>query len=140
MHSLRHLLFIVPIIVGVVLVVLVMVAVLVRRSRHLAKLENLRLRWETIQQDCRKSEQWPACIIEADKLLDEALRAAGFRGRTMGERLVAAQRALSDNDGVWFGHKLRNKIEHEEIRRLYKRDVKTALMGLRKALQDLGAL
>lgn len=58
----------------------------------------------------------------------------------MGERLVFAQRRLSDNDGVWFGHKLRNKIVHEEVPHLQQRDVQMALQGLRQALKDLGAL
>jgi hypothetical protein len=111
-----------------------------RRRRSNARSESFRERWQDIQKDCRKSDEWPTCVIEADKLLGDVLKASGFKGRTMGERLVAAQRSLSDNDSVWFAHKLCNKIVHEEITRLYKRDVQSALMGMRKALQDLGAL
>ncbi len=125
---------------AVVLGVASLGAVLVRRSRRNARTEHFRRRWQQIQQNCVKSELWPMAIIDADKLVDEALKIAGFKGRTMGERLVAAQRSLSDNDSAWFGHKLRNKIVHEEINRLYKRDVQTALKGLRKVLIDLGAL
>jgi hypothetical protein len=53
---------------------------------------------------------------------------------------VRAQRLLSDNDGVWFGHKLRNKIESEPDTKLKEKDVKDALIGTRQALKDLGAL
>jgi hypothetical protein len=58
----------------------------------------------------------------------------------MGERLVKAQRLLTDNDGVWFGHKLRNRIEEGENVKLKETEVKDALMGIRQALKDLGAL
>jgi hypothetical protein len=57
----------------------------------------------------------------------------------MGERLVSAQRDISDNDSAWFAHKLRNKIVHEEVS-LRKQDVQAALRGFRDALKDLGAL
>src|SRR4051812_32121448 len=59
-------------------------------------------------------------VIDADKLLDEALRRRHFRGKTMGERLVAAQRSLSDNDAVWYAHKLRNRLVHEPNVKLKK--------------------
>lgn len=102
--------------------------------------EKFKERWADVQKLCKNSDTWPLAVINADKLLDEALKKTNFKGKTMGERLVAAQRTLSDNDGVWFGHKLRNKIVHEEIPRLYRRDVESALRGLRQALKDLGAL
>ncbi len=58
----------------------------------------------------------------------------------MGERLVAAQREIKYNDEVWFGHKLRNKLVHESDIKLRERDVKDALLGIKAALKDLGAL
>jgi hypothetical protein len=97
-------------------------------------------RWQEVQKLCSTSTTWPLAIINADKLLDEALRKARMKGKTMGERLVAAQRRLSDNDGVWFGHKLRNRVVHEEMPKLKQNDVQAALRGFRQALKDLGAL
>jgi hypothetical protein len=79
-------------------------------------------------------------VIDADKLLDEALKKRHFRGKTMGERLVAAQRSLTDNDAVWYAHKLRNRLVHEPDVRLKKNEAQTALAGFKKGLQDLGAL
>ena len=58
----------------------------------------------------------------------------------MGERLVSVQRRLTDNDGAWFGHKLRNKLEADPGTKLKEVDVKDALIGIRQALKDLGAL
>jgi hypothetical protein len=79
-------------------------------------------------------------VIDADKLLDEALKKHRFKGNTMGERLVAAQRSLADNDAVWYAHKLRNRLVHEPNIRLKKREAQAALAGFKKGLQDLGAL
>ena len=79
-------------------------------------------------------------VIDADKLLDEALKKRGFSGKTMGERLVAAQRSMKDNDAVWYAHKLRNRLVHEPDVRLKKDEAQNALAGFKKGLHDLGAL
>jgi hypothetical protein len=129
-------------IIGAVLILVVLFgsSFVVRRSRRNTKLANFKPRWQEVQKLCAKQDTWPMAIINADKLLDEALKLSGIKGKTMGERLVAAQRMLSDNDGVWFGHKLRNKLVHEDTPKLQKTDVQTALKGLRQALMDLGVL
>ena len=79
-------------------------------------------------------------VIDADKLLDEALKRRGYKGKTMGERMVSAQRAFSNNDSVWFAHKLRNRLVHEPGAKLRQNDAKNALAGVRQGLKDLGAL
>lgn len=98
------------------------------------------IRWKELQKLLGKSDTWPVAIIQADNLLDEALKKSRYKGKTMGERLVSAQRTLSDNDKVWYGHKLRNQIVHEVDISLNEKDVKQALIGIRQALRDLGAL
>lgn len=133
-------LIIVGLAAGALVVLLVGGALATRVKRRKLDVNKFQTRWQALQQQCVKSELWPLAIIDADKLLDEALKQLHFKGKTMGERLVAAQRELSNNDAVWFGHKLRNKIVHEEMKRLYKRDVQAALRGFRQALKDLGAL
>jgi len=97
-------------------------------------------RWKNVEKQCRSSTTWPLAVLEADKLLDEALKKLRCKGKTMGERLVSVQRRLTDNDSVWYGHKLRNKIAHEDTPPLRRRDVQQALRGFRQALKDLGAL
>lgn len=101
--------------------------------------EYFQMRWRDLQKLCGDKNTWPMAVIDADKLLDEALRKRRYKGKTMGERLVTAQRELSNNDAVWFAHKLRNKLVHEHIS-LKESDVKDALIGFRQALKDLGAL
>jgi hypothetical protein len=97
-------------------------------------------RWSELLARVKTNEGMALAVIDADKLVDDALKKRHFKGKTMGERLVSAQRTLSDNDAVWFAHKLRNRLVHEDNVRLKKRDVQKALAGFRQALRDLGAL
>lgn len=110
-----------------------------RRPKALDQ-EYFKRKWQEAQGFCKDKATWPLAIINADKLVDDALKRRKYRGKTMGERLVAAQRDLSDNDGVWFAHKLRNRLVHESEIKLKEPDVKKALVGLRQALKDLGGL
>jgi hypothetical protein len=96
-------------------------------------------RWMELLARVKTPEGMLLAIIDADKLLDEALRKHHFKGKTMGERLVSAQRILSDNDAVWYAHKLRNRLVHEPNVRLKKREAQTALAGFKQGLRDLGA-
>ena len=125
---------------GVTMVVLVVVAgIFARRGRKL-NAAYYEKKWNELQKLLKDTATWPLAIIDADKLLDQALKDRRFKGKTMGERLVAAQREIKYNDEVWFGHKLRNKIVHESDIKLRERDVKDALLGIKAALKDLGAL
>jgi len=110
-----------------------------RRKRKL-NTDKFTERWKDLQRHCVSRKTWPQAIIEADNLLDEALKKARYKGKTTGERLVAAQHTLTSNDTVWFGHKLRKTIAGEDVRKLKKNDVLEALSGFRQALRDLGAL
>lgn len=98
-------------------------------------------KWQELQSYCRNKETWPEALVEADKLLDNALKKRKLKGGSMGERLVSAQKMFSDNDGVWFAHNLCKKVlEHNPKIQLKESNVKDALVGFRQALRDLGAL
>lgn len=124
----------------VVLIILVLGAGFLQRRPKTLKPEYFQKRWQELQKMCSAKDTWPLAIINADKLLDEALKKRRFKGKAMGERLVAAQRILTDNDGVWFAHKLRNRLVHEDNVKLKEKEVKQALLGFRQALKDVGAL
>jgi hypothetical protein len=112
--------------VGVLLLLVFSTNFLLRRKpKHLNK-EYYTERWQTLQKLLKDKATWPLAVIDADK--------------TMGERLVSAQRSITDNDAVWFGHKLRNRLVHESNVKLTEKNVKDALLGIRSALKDLGAL
>ena len=113
-----------------------------RRRPKPLKIEYFTQKWQELQKHCASRKNWPQAIVDADELLDEALKKLRYKGKTTGERLVAAQRELTSNDTVWLGHKLRNRISQGEIdvRKLKKKDMVIALSGFRQALRDLGAL
>ncbi len=113
-----------------------------RRRRRPMKTKRFTARWQELQKNCASRKTWPLAVTQADDLLAEALKKAGYKGKNTGERLVAAQHDLSANESVWLGHKLRKRLAQEEIdvRKLKKKDMLEALAGFRQALRDLGAL
>jgi hypothetical protein len=125
---------------AVVLLVGIILLVIRRRQPRPLKVEYFQEKWKEMQKGLAKKDQWRQSVIDADNLLDEALKKKRFGGKNMGERLTKAQRLISDNEGVWFGHKLRKQYESEPEAKLKEKDVKEALIGIRQALKDLGAL
>jgi len=127
-------------IIGGGLALLGLITFVARRPRKDLDRKYFTSKWNDLQKGLSKTEMWPMAVIQADNLLDEALKKRRFKGKTMGERMVAAQKSFTNNDQTWFGHKLRNRIVHETNVKLVEKDVKNALLGLRQALRDLGAL
>lgn len=136
----KRMLILSAMIAAAIFVILCVVAFVARRRRRKINPDLFAARWQELQSKCRTRTTWPEAIVEADLLLEEALKRRGFKGKTTGERLVAAQKVLTSNDQVWFGHKYRTKIVGEDVRKLKKQDVILALSGFRQALRDLGAL
>jgi hypothetical protein len=127
-------------IAGGILLLLIALFVLHRFIPRKPKQRYYVAQWLELQAYCKTKATWPQAIIEADKLLDKGLKRRRFSGRSMGERLVSAQRSLSQNDATWFAHNLRKKISANPNLKLRESDVKNALMGFRQALRDIGAL
>lgn len=75
-------------------------------------------------------------ILDADKLLDYALKVKGFEGN-LGEKLKKAGARFSNKNAVWSAHKLRNQIAHE-LGEINVDEAKTALKSFKQALNDLG--
>jgi hypothetical protein len=110
-------------------------------KKKIRKPEKFETKWKELQSYCRDKATWTEALIEADKLLDKALKKRKFRGKSMGERLVNAQRFITDNDDIWDAHNLVKKlIAAPEKVRLKENHVKEALISFREALKDLGAL
>jgi hypothetical protein len=56
---------------------------------------------------------WKLAIIEADIILDEILKEAGYAGVSLGERLRSiSPNQLDSLDDAWQAHKIRNQIAH----------------------------
>jgi hypothetical protein len=129
------------ILIGIVtFVVLVVAAAVYRRMPKKLKTEKFLGDWKELQAYCRDKGTWAQAVIDADKLLDKALKRRKFKGKRMGERMVSAQRMISNNDQLWFAHNFAKKIIANPTMKLKEDDVKTALIGFRQALKDLGAL
>lgn len=124
---------------GVVLVIIAIVVFLIRRPKKL-KVNRFVASWRELQGLCKDKATWPEAVIQADKLLEVALKKRKLKGKTMGERLVSAQRLFTDNDDTWFAHNLAKKLKTNASTPLKESDVRDALMGFRQALRDLGAL
>lgn len=122
------------------LVALVCLALVALRIPKRLKAEYFVIQWKDLQAMCKDKTTWPDALKDADKLLDRALKKRKFKGKTMGERMVSAQRTFSDNDGAWFAHNLQKKIKADPAFKLKESDVKDALVGFRQALRDIGAL
>lgn len=127
-------------VIGAAVALAGLVTFFLKRPRKGLDRQHFRNKWKELQRQCAKTETWALAVIQADSLLDEALKKKHFKGKTMGERLVSAQRSLTNNDGVWFGHKLRNQLVHQTDVALREKDIKHALIGIGQALKDLGAL
>jgi hypothetical protein len=124
---------------AVVVVVVAAVIVVRRRPRKLDR-QKFAKNWAALQKLCADKSSWNQAVIQADDLLDLALRKKGVRGKSTGERMVHIQRQFTDNDNTWYGHKLRRQLDAEPQKRLTQKEVKNALVGIRQALKDIGAL
>ena len=131
--------------IALAVVVLLVVGVagrLLWRWKRPAKLkqEYFKTEWQELQKLLRNKDRWDVALLQADKLFDLALKKRRFRGASMGERMVKAQKLFTDNDGAWFAHKLRKEVESNPDFKLAEKDLKAALLAIRQVLKDLGAL
>ena len=78
--------------------------------------------------------------MQADNVLNDALRYAGIRGSTLGDRLKNIKRGQIPNlEDVWAAHKLRNDIAHGTNFPLKRDTAERALEAYETALKNLGA-
>lgn len=110
-------------------------------TKHL-DVEYYRTKCLEIEHQLKKEEpsSYHLSVMNADKLVDQALKCRGIKGDNMGERMKNATSLFSDNNSVWSAHKLRNRIAHESDVVVTYVDARQALIGFRKALKDLRAI
>lgn len=128
------------IIIVVAVVILVIISLSSRSSTKGIDKEHFKNEWADVMSMSGDQKTQLMSIIHADKLLDEALKCLGYRGKTMAERLIAAKQKLKHRDDVWQAHKLRNKIVHETLYEPSDKDIKIALRGYQNTFKDLGVL
>ena len=98
--------------------------------------------WLKIENSLEKTNpaSWHLALINADKLVDTALRELYVPGQTMGERLKNAKGKLSSPNSIWHAHKLRNVIAHEADAEINFDQTRRAMGSFKQALKDLGAI
>ncbi len=118
----------------------------VNRFRHIILQSNISKKqaqesWQRIEEQFYRGGEsdLKVAILEADKLLNDALREAGIMGIQLGDRLKKTNVGQVPNlDELWQAHKLRNQIAHEPNFKL-KRDLAERALGIYEtALKNLG--
>lgn len=100
-------------------------------------------RWEEIQRHLNsvKEAEWKFAVIEADSLVDQILKAGGYPGDTMGDRLKNIDKVqIVSIDGLWEAHKIRNRLAHDPSYFLRYGEAKRAIQLYEKTLKELGAI
>ncbi len=104
--------------------------------------DKYRSEWLAIDKQLVKDNEasYHLSILNADKLLDRALKEAGYKGTTMGDRMKSAKDIWSNANHVWTAHKLRNQIAHETNVKVSYDTTRRALVAFKQALKDVGAI
>ncbi len=133
-----------PFLIGILVVggLLVFVLMITRRSHKQLDMDKYRSKWMTIEQALRRDDpsSHVLCVLNADKLLDQALKERGTTGETMGERMKNEKTTWSNANAVWSAHKLRNQIAHEADAKVSYDDTRRALSAFKQGLKDIGAI
>lgn len=104
--------------------------------------DKYRSKWLAIENQLKRDEtsSFHLCVLNADKLLDQALRERGIKGETMGERMKTIKDTWTNANAIWTAHKLRNQIAHESDVQVSYDDARRALASFKQALKDVGAI
>lgn len=138
----------------VIAVVLVLVLVLIwltfvnmkrffaSRQYDVGNREAMRRRWQEVESllDSPGELSPKLAVIEADKLLDHALKSMAMPGETLGERLKFAAYKYPKLSEVWWAHRVRNRLVHEASYSLDRGVAKKAIRSFRNALKLIGAI
>jgi len=79
-------------------------------------LEKKNDRWQRVIEHVNSDNpsDWKQAIIEADIMLEEYLRTAGYHGDSIGDMLKAVEPGEIQNiEAAWDAHKVRNRIAHD---------------------------
>ena len=126
-------------IVGGLLFVFISIA---KNSPRELDVEKYRSRWLSIETALSRNDASShiLCILNADKLLDQALRDRGVPGKTMAERMKCCQGKWTNGNGLWAAHKVRNRLAHETDATIDYERAKQGLIAYKQGLKDLGAI
>lgn len=73
-------------------------------------------KWDRVISHINSPNQsdWKLAIMEADIMLDDLLKASGYHGDSIGEKLKGVEKSdFLTLDAAWEAHKIRNRIAHD---------------------------
>ncbi|MFA5935684.1 MAG: hypothetical protein WC787_02435 [Patescibacteria group bacterium] len=135
--------------IAVILVAMILAIVAIKRVLRLftrpemygLSREQVIERWKMIRQTAAQGQMGAKlAVMEADTLLDSALKSMNMPGMTLGERLRMAGHKYPKLKDVWWAHKIRNQLVHEATYQLSSRVAKQALDEYEKAFKILNLL
>jgi hypothetical protein len=103
----------------------------------------MKRKWRDIEERLKSGleSEYKLAVIEADSMLEKALKQAGFVGESLGERLEkVTQETLPNLSDVLEAHKIRNNLVHDPNYKLSLNEAKWTLIVFKKALRDLEIL
>ncbi len=135
-------------IIGIAVVVIVFIYFMWRLKRLMTRpetvgftREELAKRWVMVRQMGAQNVMGAkVAVMEADTLLDSALKSLMMPGNTLGERLKTACYKYPKLRDVWWAHKVRNQLAHESSFQLTTREAKQALDEYEKAFKTLNLM
>lgn len=115
--------------------VLIVGYILFRRFRKKINphvVDEIRTEWKRII----RSRDHRHAILEADKLLDHALKYMGYQG-SLGAKLKKAPKLFKNINDVWAAHKVRNDIAHKINYEVSEAVYKKTMLQFKQAFHDL---
>jgi len=109
---------------------------------NLTKRRSLR-GWEQIKKRILSPAQqdWKLAVLEADKIMNEILKMAGYLGTDLGKKLeILTKENLSNLDEIKKAHFLSDQIMKDPSMELKKEDAIIALKSFKKAFIELNLL
>lgn len=103
-----------------------------KRRLPLVARERCLLQWMSLSRMADPARR----VLEAEAVLEAALRAAGYTG-TFGENLRHMGARFPNLDAVWAAHKLRNRIAHEPGTSVSEAEAHRAIDAFERALRSL---
>lgn len=113
-----------------------------RRWRFGAERDAVAKHWEEVENLIQHGDDMSLRLglIQADAVLDLALKAKAFPGTTTGERLKFASRKYRQLRQTFWARSLRNRLVHEAGAEVSTGELQRAVGELKRALEIMGAL
>lgn len=109
----------------------------------LAEIKLIRSKWASEVEKLmamKNDHGYKLAVLEADKLLDHALKSKRMPGKDLGGRLKSAVARNPKIRPVWGAHIIRNKIAHDPNFTINGSIAKRAIKQFKQALIELGVL